>query len=205
MVRPLRFLAPFLAALSLPLAAGADCPSDATGDGIYTTFTDLVVQHQVRPDGTILETETSLSDGTVWQYVVHPTGLLLESWELSAGLRVADSMETVTYSVAPPQIAPNIQWSATETARFPDGSEIRYATEMEILSPVELAVEDCTYIGWPVNVRRRDLDVEDAWVEAQMYLPELKVVVYLGDADLGQRPAIEPPETISATRPAILN
>ena len=205
MIRSHSLVSALAVAIALPAAAWADCPTGPATDGVYMTFPDMLMRYEVQSDGTILETETNYKDGEVWQHVMHPTGLVFESWELVADQVVADSIETVTYSTPLPDIAPNSRWDIEETARFSDGFEIRYFTEVEVLSPTEVGVEDCSYIGWPVNVRRTDLETDEAWVDAQMYLPELEILVYLASADAGERPDIVPPQTISAQHPDVSN
>ncbi len=205
MIRSHSFVSALAIAVALPAAAWADCPTGPATDGVYMTFPDMLVRYETQNDGTILETENNHKDGEVWQYVMHPTGLVLESWELVADEVVADSVEAVSYSAPLPDIAPDTRWDIEETARFSDGFEIRYFTEVEVLSPTEVGVEDCSYVGWPVNVRRTDLDTDEAWIDVQMYLPELEILVYLGSADAGERASIVPPQTISAQRPEISN
>ena len=175
-----------LGAGSSASAQTADCPVGIARDGVYLTFPDRIVLSRVLSDGRIFETEMALDGSYLYDFIVHPIGLVAESWSRENGLINPDDWEIVTYQGTPAEIpmpAAGLSWNGLETARFQSGDEARYAVSLTIGQPEEIAIGPCRYSGLPVLATRTAMSDGFIQRDAMMAVPELGIVIYQGYAE----------------------
>jgi hypothetical protein len=195
-----------LAALALPgpAAAEGDCPRGLARDGVWFDYGDRSVEARVRADGLLAEVEY-LSDGTNTNgYLLHPVGLLVESWSMQDGLVAQGSMEVMRHEGMPdpmPAPTPGLRLSGTEVVRYDDGTEERAALSLAVGGPQPFVIGPCTYSGLPVTLSWMRPDGSPRQTESMIHLTELGLTVYLGFADGNATPLPAPPISISHLPP----
>lgn len=193
------------AGLLAPVAALAQgaCPS-AADPVIVIENAETIVHYQRLSTGQVLETEYYTDDFDPWQYLVSADGYVQESWGMVDGRMEEGTYETVTFrspSGPLPRPTPGATWRGEEVVTI-DGTQ-------QTVSPVTFIFEaettrrigPCSYRVVPTRFVLDPLpDGTPGYEGLSEFYPDLGIATFLGGADLGQRPALNAPTSIS-TRP----
>lgn len=196
------------AALLLPAAAWAACPegtADAAAD-IYAEFDGYMMRYDRRPDGVVEELERAFDGATGYRFLVHPGGIVLDSWQTDRGRLVPDSREQVDYAAQGtvlPEIEAGLTWTGTATLRLGDGAEVATTTAMIVGQPVRMSIGPCAYESWPVEIRTRDSGDAEDQVHRLRHLPQLGISLYLGGGPASETFTPDLPLSISTEPPAV--
>ena len=177
-----------LAALVPALAAAQVCPLGIARDGVWLDFGDRTIQARVMSDGRILELEHTAGQPGVNGYIVHPIGLLAESWVMQNGRMTPEGREVMRHVGTPatlPLPVPGASFAGTETYRAGDGTEGQSTLRLTVGNPTPFAIGTCPYIGLPIDITWTGITGETIQTERLMHLPDLGVTVYQGFADPG--------------------
>lgn len=205
------FQSKLLCAVSLPVlafsagAAMANCPqsaADAT-DSIYVTFSNFHVRYEAMNDGTVIEEEIYIEDGTGFRVNSLQGAFVFESWSTDRGLLIADTTETTTWSVGRaglPVLHPGQTWSGQSVRTQYDGGQNVETVTVQVEAERITTIGDCTYQSWPMVVTTSAPATND-FIDYLTYLPSLGIGIYHGGAEAGEQFTREEPTSISTDPP----
>ncbi|WP_370270192.1 MULTISPECIES: hypothetical protein [Rhodobacterales] len=199
-----------LAALLLGSSAAlAECPTGMgdTGDSVYMSFDDFYVRFDRLADGSVIEDEVYLTDGTGFRVHSVTGAFVLQSWDTRYGGIVQGSSETTTYAVgvdALPTLFPGQTWSGSTVRQHEDGTTNVETVAVQVDGEITLLIGDCSYQAWPMLVTTTGTDGA-AFLDRLTYLPSLGFAIYHGGADAGEPFTPEQPMAISTEPPMLDN
>lgn len=192
---------------ALPVDAqedGAACPRGPATETLYIDFENGRAQTRVDSDGNTIERDIGFGDQTVFEFIVHPIGLILEGWEIRGGERRPGTLERSTYVGTPetlPLPAPGVTWKGVETTVFSDGEVIENETSLEVGEMQTVSISPCEYDIMPITIELVGVGDGSQSVVTLARIEDLDVTIYLNNYDRGESRALNLSETISTTPP----
>lgn len=189
------------ATLSAAGPALAECPAGRSAgvQGVVIDFGENIRRYHLRDDGTTFETDYATDGSYVWEYLTHPSGLVLESWEIVTGRVVPENTELVTYDggiPSLPQPVTGMAWNSFQMATYGNGDVVRSAVSIEIAPSEPYVIGACSYDSLPITVRRLNVGDNDLYFDRLVYLSDLGIVLFLGGASAGETPVLSQPISI---------
>ena len=197
-----------LAALLLSSGAAlAECPVNMadSADGVYMSFDDFYVRYDRLADGSVIEDEVYLSDGTGFRVHSISGAFVMQSWDTLYGGIQQGTSETTTYAVGVenlPTLFPGQSWSGSTVREHENGATNVETVQVRMQPETSMLIGDCSLQAWPMEVTTTGSD-GGVFIDRLTYLPSLGFAIYHGGADAGEPFTPEMPSALSTEPPLV--